>query len=181
MKNKRLLLLLSVLLVATLILSGCPFQRPAPERQPVPQQPVPQTPAPVPGTPAPTPDQVPQVQPPGQPGPNANEMATRIADIATGVEGVDNATVVVISNLALVGITLERDQARNESEVKKEVAKMIEDRETGIVNAYVSASPDIVKQLQEISRGIQRGEPISTFFDQITEVLRRMRAETANN
>jgi YhcN/YlaJ family sporulation lipoprotein len=110
------------------------------------------------------------------------DMANRVADIATDVRGVDDAVVVVISNLALVGITLDRQEgAGNEVEVKRQVAERIEDQEPSIVNAYVSANPDIVRQLNEISRGVARGEPISGFFDQLTEVLQRMRAEDSQN
>ncbi len=175
MKNKRIILILTVLLIATLLTSGCPpFRRPEPERRP---------------DPAPAPEiQVPQQQPavpapdlnvqPRQPAPEAMDLAEQIADAATRVEGVENAVAIVIANLAMVGITLERDTARNEVEIKREVAKLVEERQPRIVSAYVSANPDIIKQLQEISRGIQRGEPISEFFDQIGEVLRRMRAET---
>ncbi|HZK25494.1 MAG TPA: YhcN/YlaJ family sporulation lipoprotein [Oscillospiraceae bacterium] len=192
MKTKKLVYFLSLLLVASLFVSSCSlFRRPEPERQPVPT-PVPdpnlapnQTPQPNPGVnppPAPQP-QTPREQPPGQPTPDATQMAERIADIATGVQGVDNSVVVVISNMALVGITLERAETaqRGEKELKQEVARRIEDREPSIVNAYVSANPDLVKQLQDISRGIRNGKPISTFFDQITDVLSRMRAESGNN
>lgn len=185
MKNKRFILLLSFLLVISLVISGCPpFRRPVPERQPVPQ-PVPPQQQPQrldPNQRPVDPSPGPQTQPRSQPAPDANELANRIADIATDVQGVDNAVVVVISNLAMVGVTLDRTDAANrgETEIKREVASRIEDREPAIVNAYVSANPDIVRQLREISRGVQRGEPITTFFDQITEVLRRMRAETDN-
>jgi YhcN/YlaJ family sporulation lipoprotein len=82
--------------------------------------------------------------------------------------------------MALVGITLEREEtaAKGEKEIKEEVARQIEDREPSIVNAYVSANPDLVKQLRDISQGIQEGEPISAFFDQITDVLNRMKSES---
>ncbi|MCW3489570.1 YhcN/YlaJ family sporulation lipoprotein [Dethiobacter alkaliphilus] len=181
MKSKRLLILLSILLVMSLILSGCPpFQRPAPEPRPAPdQQPPPETrqdPQDIR-----RPNQDPTRPQPDQPGPDATDLANRVADIATDVEGVDDAVVVVISNLAMVGITLEDGAEGREVEIKQEVSSTIEDREPGIVNAYVSADPDIIRQLEEISAGIQRGEPISTFFDQITEVLQRMRAETNEN
>ncbi|MBS3886193.1 MAG: YhcN/YlaJ family sporulation lipoprotein [Dethiobacter sp.] len=177
MKNRRIMLTLSLLLIVTLLISGCPpFRRPEPERQPAP-------------APAPAPEiQAPQQQPavpapdlniqPRQPGPEAMDLAEQIADAATRVEGVDTAVALVISNLAMVGITLDRGTARNEVEIKREVAKIVEERQPRIASAYVSANPDIIRQLQEISRGIQRGEPISTFFEQIGEVLRRMRAET---
>ncbi len=173
MINRRLLLAVSLILVFSLLLSvaGCtlPFRRPEPQRVPE------RTPTPQPA------DPTPRTQPvPGQQQPGAVAMAERLADIATDVEGVESSTVVVVSNLALVGITLERGDAADESEVKKEVARRIEDEEPSIVNAYVSANPDIVSQLEEISRGIQRGEPISTFFDQIVDILSRMRAETSD-
>ena len=175
MKNKRLILALSLLLIVTLLISGCPpFRRPEPERQPAPA-PVPEIQPPQQQPAVPAPDM--NVQP-RQPGPEAMDLAEQIADAATKVEGVDTAIAVVISNLAMVGITLERDTARDEVEIKREVARIVEERQPRIVNAYVSANPDIIRQLQEISRGIQRGEPISTFFEQIGEVLRRMRAET---
>lgn len=172
MRNRRTVWFICLLLIFSLIIGGCtlPFRRPAPQRQP--------TPTPEPQAPGP------QTQPvPGQPGAGTTQMADRITDIATDVQGVDAAVTVVVSNLALVGVTLERDAAdtRDEVEIKKEVATRIENEEPSIVNAYVSANPDIIKQLRDIARGIERGEPISTFFDQLTEILQRMRAETGND
>ncbi|MBS3947777.1 MAG: YhcN/YlaJ family sporulation lipoprotein [Dethiobacter sp.] len=162
MKKRRFVFLVCLLFIVSLLATGCPMplRRPAPERQPE-QAPVPQ--------PAPR-----------QPAPGAMEMANRIANIAADVPGVDAAVVVAISNMALVGITLDRAEevARGEVEIKQEVARTIEKREPGIVNAYVSANPDIIKQLRDISSGIQRGEPLSTFFEQLAEILRRMRVET---
>lgn len=156
MKQRRCLYLVCLLVIVSLLAAGCPIplRRPAPERQPE--------------------------QAPGMPAPGAMEMANRIADIAAEVQGVDAAVVVAIANLALVGVTLDRAeaQARGEVEIKQEVARTIEEREPAIVNAYVSANPDIVQQLRDISSGIQRGEPVSEFFEQLAEILRRMRAET---
>lgn len=170
MKNKRFIAGLCLLLALSLLAGGCqfPMRRPVPERQ---QEDTTPTPAEE-QTPPPRTQQV-------EPQRNADDIAERAADIAEKVEGVKSSVVVVISNLALVGLTLERDVAEPDK-IKEEVAKRIETNERSIVNAYVSASPDIVKQLEEISAGIQRGEPISSFFDQITDVLKRMRAESSN-
>jgi YhcN/YlaJ family sporulation lipoprotein len=172
MFNRRLILTVCIILIFSLVLSGCtlPFRRPVPERAPE------RSPGSDP------PDPTPRTQPvPGQQRPGAIEMADRIVEIATDVEGVDSAVAVVVSNLAMVGVTLDRGEAavRDQNEIKKEVSRRIEEEERSIVNAYVSANPDIVGQLREISEGVQRGEPISTFFDQIVDILERMRAETA--
>ncbi|MBS4021585.1 MAG: YhcN/YlaJ family sporulation lipoprotein [Dethiobacter sp.] len=171
MVNRRFVLIVCLILIFSLLLGGCtlPFRRPAPERVPE------RTPTPQPA------DPTPRTQPvPGQQRPGAIEMAEQVAEIATDVQGVDSAVAVVVSNLALVGVTLDRGEvaARDQAAIKREVSKRIEDEEPSIVNAFVSANPDIIKQLQDISRGIRRGEPISTFFDQITDILARMRAET---
>ncbi|NLM51249.1 MAG: YhcN/YlaJ family sporulation lipoprotein [Firmicutes bacterium] len=184
MKKQKFFVFVALLLVATLFLSSCSlFRRPEAERQPAPE---------INKAPNSQVEQqrlqqqrqvVPQEQPQDQPRTNAQQLAERIADIATEVDGVDQSVVVVISNLALVGVTLEREETaeRGEEQIKREVARRIEKQEPSIVNAYVSANPDIIKQLRDISQGIERGEPISSFFDQITDVLNRMRAETGNN
>ncbi|NLP36232.1 MAG: YhcN/YlaJ family sporulation lipoprotein [Firmicutes bacterium] len=183
MKKKKFFLFLVLLLVVTLFLSSCSwFRRPEAERQPVPDTgPRQNTETQRQRMPQQQPQQ--QVVPQEQPRPDAQQMAERIADIATEVEGVDRSVVVVISNMALVGITLERQETaeRGEEQIKKEVAARIEKKEPSIVNAYVSANPDIIKQLTDISQGIERGEPVSSFFDQIADVLNRMRAETDDN
>ncbi|NLM46344.1 MAG: YhcN/YlaJ family sporulation lipoprotein [Firmicutes bacterium] len=184
MQNKKLILLVFLMLAASFLLHSCAwFRRPEAERQPLPrtneqkdmqQQERQQT--------QDMRRQTPQVQPNDQPRTDTMDLAERISKIATGVDGVDRSVVVVISNMALIGVTLEREetsQAGDEA-LKKEVARRVEAEEPSIVNAYVSANPDIVKQLQDISSGITRGEPISTFFDQITDVLRRMKAESGN-
>jgi YhcN/YlaJ family sporulation lipoprotein len=175
MNRRQIITTISLLLVFCLLVAGCtmPFRRPAPEREPE-RTPTP-TPAPDPQTPPPRTQQV-------DPQRDTDDVANRVADLASNVQGVDSSVVVVISNLALVGITIDRGEAdsRDPAEIKQEVATQIEENERSVVNAYVSANPDIVRQLQEISAGVQRGEPISTFFDQITDVLERMRAEGGN-
>jgi len=183
--NKKLNLLVILVLAVSFLLTSCAwFRRPEAERQPLPRtndqqlnrQPNQQQPPEMR-------QQTPQVQPGDQPGTDTMDLAERISRIATGVEGVDRSVVVVISNMALIGVTLEREETSQAGDkaLKREVARRVEEKEPSIVNAYVSANPDIVKQLQDISSGIQRGKPISTFFDEITDVLRRMKAESGNS
>lgn len=171
MINRRLHLIVCLLVIVSMVLGGCalPFRRPEPERMPE------RTPTPQPAAP-------PRPQAPDQRPPRAMDTAERLADLAANVQGVEAAAVVVVSNLALVGITLDRGEAdaRGANEIKQQVANRIEQEEPSIVNAYVSANPDIIKQIQDINQGIARGEPISTFFDQITDTLERMRAEKSN-
>lgn len=171
MKNKRFIAMLTLVLALGLLAGGCQLlRRPMTEQQR--QQDTTPDISKDQQTPPPRTQQV-------EPQRSADDVAERVAEIAENVQGVESSVVVVISNLALVGITLDRD-VNEPDRVKEEVAKRVENNERSIVNAYVSANPDIVKQLEEISAGIKRGEPVSSFFDQITDVLQRMRSENPN-
>lgn len=115
------------------------------------------------------------------PNPGVVDTAKNAADMATSVQGVDSAVAVVITNMVLVGIRIESNMAEDEENIKEEVARRIRADEPNIATVYVSADPDIFQRLQEISQGIRRGEPITSFFDQLTEVVERMRVETDEN
>ncbi len=168
MNTKKTIRVICLLFVISSV-TGCalPFRKPEAQRQPD-QTPIPQQ------------QEIADSQERQEP--DTKDMANRVASIAADVPGVNNVVAVVISNLAMVGITLDQeDNANSEVEIKKQVAKRIEDTEPSIVNAYVSTNPDILRQLNEISSGVARGEPISGFFDQLTQVLQRMRAEDSED
>ena len=148
MNQKKFILLVILMLMASFLLCSCAwFRRPEPERQPLPrtneeqdtrQQERQQT--------RDMRRQTPQVQPDDQPGTDTMDLADRISKIATGVEGVDRSVVVVISNMAMIGVTLDREETSRAGDeaLKKEVARRVEEKEPSIVNAYVSACPDLV-------------------------------------
>src|SRR5690554_5393506 len=84
---------------------------------------------------------------------NDEALSRRIAEIATDVDGVDNATVVVTGDTAYVGIDMDKDlENRETNRLKERVGDRIKDRENSIDRVYVSADVDTVERLREIGR-----------------------------
>lgn len=101
-------------------------------------------------------------------------QSRRIADIATDVKGVENATVVITGETAYVGIDMDKDMENNETNrIKEKVGDAIKKDAEGIDRVYVSADVDSVQRLREIGRDVRGGRPISGFLDELTEMFRR--------
>jgi YhcN/YlaJ family sporulation lipoprotein len=106
---------------------------------------------------------------------NNDETRSReIADIASDVKGVDNATVVITGETAYVGIDIDKDMENEETDrVKEKVGDAIKKDAEGIERVYVSADVDSVQRLRDIGRDVRGGRPISGFLDELTEMFRR--------
>jgi len=167
-KGKKLIISTLALLMGLSVLSGCP-----PQRKPVP------TPTPPPGPTAPAPPATPA---PAVPGPNTQAQARDAADdIATRVatvDGVNKASVVVVGNVALIGIDLDKDVEKGQTEGIRENAARRAKEDPRIVNAVVETDPDSVARIQKIADGVRKGRPISEFFDEIAEFFNRLKPTT---
>lgn len=109
-----------------------------------------------------------------------DSAAVRIANIANKIEGVNHATVIVLGNVALIGLSLypempPRDEnnipkvRKIESQVEKEVGKA----ESKIAMISVTSDPDLVVRIQEIAGGLRNGEPLSDYWNEIGDLLQR--------
>lgn len=147
-KKNWLFTILTIILVFTFTftLAGCPLQRERAEQpRPVPQ--------------------------------NKTVVADKISAVATRVEGVQDAYTVVTANTALVGITLKnQNTSRNEMvKVEDQVAKTVIQKVSAIGSVYVTAAPEIVPRIRDISQRIARGEPITRFTRDIQNITRDLR------
>ncbi len=188
-----------------------PRQEPAPSPAPAPEVPGPQTPVPpgdpaVPPGPGPAPN-VPPTDPNwNQPGvtprgnqnlspapapqtPNANQAAERIANMVTDMENVERATAIVMGNMAIIGVRVEggnqqgaqnRDNAAGQ-EMKQEIATRVEREVPEVTEALVTADPEITQRIENISRNIAQGRPISESFDEIGEIIQRITPRRGGN
>lgn len=139
---------------------------------------------------------------PVTPQPNTERvMADRLANIATQVEGVKAATVVVNRNAndmgnnndtlgngnnanntttnnnytAMVGIELNSDIKGTASDnVKKQVADKIKASEKNVSKVLVTTDPNLITRLKDIASGVINGRPISSFATEIEELARRI-------
>lgn len=152
-RKTRLWLGLAILLaVLVVMVAGCPrpAKRPSPARRPrVTDQT--RRPTPTPG------------------------MVGRIVEIANAHPQVDQSSVVVTGNMALIGLKLKPGVTGTRvPAVEKEVADRVERSERGITRAAVTANPDLVDRIRKIEVGVREGKPVTSFSREITEIVSRL-------
>ncbi|HEX3031074.1 MAG TPA: YhcN/YlaJ family sporulation lipoprotein [Bacillota bacterium] len=104
----------------------------------------------------------------------AADISTKVAKIS----GVNKSYVVVVGNVALIGLDIKKDvQGSKVTAIKKEAAKIAR-QDTRIVSATVAEDADTVTRIRNISTGIGKGRPISEFFKQINEIFTRVQPTT---
>jgi spore cortex protein len=102
-------------------------------------------------------------------------VADRAADKVAGLPEVDSANVIVTYNNAYVAAKLD-PSARNRltKDVEHKIKRAVKSTDRNIDNVYVSVNPDFYKQINDYARDIRNGKPISGFFTQITDAIRRV-------
>ena len=152
--------LLSSILLSTMflvILSSCSLRNPAPERRN--------------NQPETAPEQN-QRQPETQ-----ENRAQRIAENVLNVPGVEKAYVLSASNIAIIGLIIAKSSSESdESTIKEEVSAKIERDEPVIADALVTTETSTVEDINRISTSIQEGEPIYTYWDEISKIINRIRS-----
>lgn len=100
--------------------------------------------------------------------------AERLAQLATQIPQVREATAVVFGKTAIVGIDLDDGLDRSRvGTVKYTVAEALKKDPQG-ANAIVTADPDIVERVREINREIQQGKPLEGFADELSNLIARL-------
>ncbi|RXT14982.1 YhcN/YlaJ family sporulation lipoprotein [Ammoniphilus sp. CFH 90114] len=99
--------------------------------------------------------------------------AERLAKLATGVPNVNDATVIVFGNTAIVGIDVRAKLDRPRvGTIKYTVAEALRKDPEGAA-AIVVADPDIVQRIREMNQDIQRGRPIAGFAEELADIVGR--------
>lgn len=165
--------LLAVLIIVGLTLGGCATRKPIPSPTAPPTTPAPTPGATTPGTVTPA---------PVAPGPGtqarAVDAADDIAKKTATIDGVNRAYVVVVGNVALIGLDLKKNiEGKKVENIREEAAKRAK-QDPRIVNSVVETDPDAVARIQGIARGIASGRPISDFFKEIGEFFNRAKPTT---
>jgi len=105
---------------------------------------------------------------------DAQSTAKRLAELATQVPQVREATAIVFGKTAIVGIDLDDGLDRSRvGTIKYTVAEALKEDPQG-ANALVTAEPDIVRRVREINRQIQEGKPLEGFADELSNIIARL-------
>lgn len=155
--QKKLIKFIVIMLVLT-SLAGCmPFRRPAP------------TPSPSP-TPSPTPIT-----------PDQNVQATsadRVVKIINAMDNVKGSYAVVIGNVAMVGVDLRDNLSGDqENELKTRISAETKRQLPELSEVWITADPDLVTRIRDLAERIGRGEPITGFFDEISNIAKKLQPQ----
>lgn len=102
------------------------------------------------------------------------QTANRLEKLATSVQGVEEATAVVLGRYTIIGVDLQPNLDRNRvGTVKYSVAQAVKNDPQG-KNALVTADADMFHRLQGIAKKIADGQPITAITDEIADIAARL-------
>ncbi|MGI6065860.1 MAG: YhcN/YlaJ family sporulation lipoprotein [Bacillota bacterium] len=152
-------LISGLIILALLLGAACaPAQRPldpTPTRNPAQAPDMRQTP---PATPQP-----PTPQTPGVPA----TLADTIADEVARINGVESANVLVVGRTAFVGCNLDKEMDDGQVEtLKDDIADRAREFDQ-VTDCLVSADPDVVEQIRDISEGRSTPDSIGDLYQRL--------------
>lgn len=110
--------------------------------------------------------------------PNADESrADYLAELASSIPHVKDATAVVAGDYAIIGIDVDKDMDRSKvGTIKYSVAESIKHDPKG-AGAVVVADPDINARLKEIRDDMSAGRPIEGIINELADITGRLMPE----
>ncbi|WP_297991336.1 YhcN/YlaJ family sporulation lipoprotein [uncultured Anoxybacillus sp.] len=108
---------------------------------------------------------------------SGQQIARHLADLASSVPNVNDATVLVVGKYALVGIDVNAklDPSRVGT-VKYSVVESLQKDPYG-ANAIVIADADLNTRLRAIQKQVEKGKPIQGFMDELAAIVGRVMPE----
>jgi YhcN/YlaJ family sporulation lipoprotein len=98
-----------------------------------------------------------------------------IAQDIANLTDVESATVVITGNTALVGLNLPENVSDEQVDrIKRLAEKKCLATDSALKNASITASPEMVERIRNISRDIGQGRPITGLGDELGSILRRV-------
>ncbi len=110
-----------------------------------------------------------------------NASANHLAKLATQINGVQHATVIVLGNYVVVGLTIDPTLNRHKTgNIKYDVANVIKGDPNG-ANAFVTSDPNLVQRLKDIRVEILDGKPIQGILQQLALVVERIMPDASSD
>lgn len=111
----------------------------------------------------------------------AQQVAQRLAKLATRIDQVNDATAVVVGRWAIVGIDVNAKLDRTEvGSIKYTVAEALKSDPMGAY-AVVTADLDTNYRLREMNKDIQAGEPLEGIMEELAAIVGRLMPQVPRN
>ncbi|MBM6618601.1 YhcN/YlaJ family sporulation lipoprotein [Bacillus suaedaesalsae] len=108
---------------------------------------------------------------------SSEEIAQNLVKLASSVPNVNDATALVIGNVAVVGIDVNSKIDRSRvGTIKYSVAESLKHDPHG-ANAIVIADPDANVRLRQMGKEIKQGRPISGIMNELSAMVGRLMPE----
>jgi YhcN/YlaJ family sporulation lipoprotein len=105
------------------------------------------------------------------------DKANHLSQLAERVPGVENATTLVIGNVAVIGIDVDANLERSEvGSIKYSVAESIKDDPHG-AGAIIIADPDMNARLREVAEDFRTGRPLQGILNELADITGRLMPE----
>ncbi|MED2972423.1 MULTISPECIES: YhcN/YlaJ family sporulation lipoprotein [unclassified Fictibacillus] len=106
---------------------------------------------------------------------NRLDVADEAADQVVQLPEVRQANVIVTGNNAYVAAVLEDGtNGKLTKETEKKIADRVKSTDPDIKDVFVSTNPDFVDRVQKYVNDVQAGKPVKGFFEQFSEMVRRL-------
>lgn len=105
---------------------------------------------------------------------NATQQADRIAQVVTAIPGVNGANVLITGRVALVGVDLNSNITGSKIDTLKYSVREAAERTGKGYRAVVFADVDTVARIKKMAEGVRVGRPVSSFTDEIADILSRL-------
>lgn len=93
-----------------------------------------------------------------------------LANSIVEMDGINDATVVTMDEIALVGVDFNGEDKISD-DMKKDIESKIKEKSDKISKVYISNEPDMYDRINTISNDVRNGNPIDDFSDDISEMI----------
>jgi len=105
-------------------------------------------------------------------GGNERALRTRFEEAVEGINGVDDATVIVNNNSCYVGVDTDDNRINNTAALRSQITNRVRQIDPNINRVYVTTDDQGLNRLRNYARDIDAGQPIRNFLDDIEDLFR---------
>lgn len=103
---------------------------------------------------------------------NVGARADDIADAVVDIDRVNDATVVISGDTALVGVDVEDEvEGALSEDIRQEIEDVVKSEDETIDRVVVTGEPDLFERIDRVTQDIRQGSPLTDLNDEIEDIL----------
>lgn len=103
---------------------------------------------------------------------NGNGEGEDISNDIVGMDGVNDATVVIRDQTAIIGVdAVDATDGEVSEELRQEIESRVRETNENINEVYISSEPDLFDRIDVVAQDIRAGDPIDEFTDELDDLV----------